>query len=215
MLDKLRRMGPFGSAVWADFRHSRRTLPSDFHHGDPGQLAAKVENYKADKLAELRTAGERREIVFDEPMVLITGVPRAGRDVPDEGEVPPIAEVPRIAKAPRIEDYFARRRVSEAMSSASKPPPGTPAPRPVENSRDEGPYRIIAQTWAPDLEKGDPGEIAEGTYTICGGMVRVEDAEGRPLASQVLRPGDDPAVVARSILRAKTREQFWDPIRYA
>ena len=30
MLDRLRRMEPFGSAVWADFRHSRRTLPSDF-----------------------------------------------------------------------------------------------------------------------------------------------------------------------------------------
>jgi hypothetical protein len=30
-----------------------------------------------------------------------------------------------------------------------------------------------------------PGEIAEGTYVISGGVVRVEDMEGRPLGSQV------------------------------
>jgi hypothetical protein len=33
-----------------------------------------------DKLAALRAAGETREIYFEEPSVIVTGVPRAGRD---------------------------------------------------------------------------------------------------------------------------------------
>jgi len=42
---------------------------------------ALLERAKADKIAELRAAGEKREIYFDaEPTVIITGVPRAGRD---------------------------------------------------------------------------------------------------------------------------------------
>ena len=31
MLERLRRMEPFGPVVPADFRHSKRTLLSDFH----------------------------------------------------------------------------------------------------------------------------------------------------------------------------------------
>jgi hypothetical protein len=40
---------------------------------------------------------------------------------------------------------------------------------------------------------------------VAGNVVRVEDMEGRSLGGQVLRPTDDPRVVARAILRtAKT-----------
>jgi hypothetical protein len=68
---------------------------------------------------------------------------------------------------------------------------------------------------APDLERGDHGEVAEGTYMVAGNVVRVEDMEGRSLGGQVLRPTDDPRVVARAILRtAKTPEPFWNPINY-
>jgi hypothetical protein len=43
---------------------------------------ALIERAKADKLAELRAAGEKREIYFDadKPTVIVTGVTRAGRD---------------------------------------------------------------------------------------------------------------------------------------
>jgi hypothetical protein len=59
--------------------------------------------------------------------------------------------------------------------------------------------------------------LIEGSYTISdGNIVRVEDDQGRPLGGQVLQPGDDPAAVARSILRTKkSAEPFWDPILYA
>ena len=43
---------------------------------------ALIERAKEDKLAELRAAGEKREVYFeaDKPTVIVTGVPRAGRD---------------------------------------------------------------------------------------------------------------------------------------
>src|SRR5512132_2860740 len=56
---------------------------------DPGQEAAEVESAKADKLAELRKAGETREIIFDEPMVIITGVPRGADFGKDWAPLPP------------------------------------------------------------------------------------------------------------------------------
>jgi hypothetical protein len=68
---------------------------------------------------------------------------------------------------------------------------------------------------APDLERGDHGEAAEGTYTVAGNVVRVEDMEGRSLGGQVLRPGQDHAAVARSILRTtKSPDPFYRPIPY-
>jgi hypothetical protein len=44
--------------------------------GEPEEAAAAIEAAKAEKLAELRATGEKREVHFDE-MVIITGVPRA------------------------------------------------------------------------------------------------------------------------------------------
>jgi hypothetical protein len=43
---------------------------------DPEQVEAEIESAKASKLAELRKAGETREIVFDPPLTISTGVPR-------------------------------------------------------------------------------------------------------------------------------------------
>jgi hypothetical protein len=80
----------------------------------------------------------------------------------------------------------------------------------------EGPHQIHVQIRCSDPDKGDPGAIAEGSSTVSsGGLVRVRDAEGQPLGTHVLQPLEDPASVARSILRAKKRpEAFWNPIPY-
>jgi hypothetical protein len=50
--------------------------------GVPQPTAGLMERAKAKKIAELRAAGEKREIHFDAdtPTVIVTGVPRAGRD---------------------------------------------------------------------------------------------------------------------------------------
>src|SRR5262249_45198252 len=53
--------------------------------GGPEEAAAGGESARAAKLAELKAAGEKREIYFEEDdaiSVIVTGVPRAGRDDP-------------------------------------------------------------------------------------------------------------------------------------
>ena len=53
--------------------------------GTPEEADAAIENGKARKLAEVREAGETREVYFEPVMgveAIITGVPRAGRDAP-------------------------------------------------------------------------------------------------------------------------------------
>jgi hypothetical protein len=50
--------------------------------GAPQPTAGLMERAQAEKIAELQAAGEKREIHFDAdtPIVIVTGVPRAGRD---------------------------------------------------------------------------------------------------------------------------------------
>jgi hypothetical protein len=114
-----------------------------------------LELAKADKIAELRKAGETREIIFVEPTdgtptVIITGVPRGELD---DDEAPPIAKSPED-KAPRVEDFGARRRVNEMLSSVDRPMPTTPPPASIERL-EEGPHQIHVQIRGSDPDKGD------------------------------------------------------------
>jgi hypothetical protein len=100
--------------------------------------------------------------------------------------------------------------------------PATPPPLPasalheVDTSPEQGPYRVSVTTRLPDPDRGDVGQIAEGSFTIKSGMVYVEDDQGQPLGRQVLKPRDNPKAVAKSILRAKrTPSSFWGPIPYS
>ena len=61
-----------------------------------------------------------------------------------------------------------------------------------------------------------PGAILEGHYTIDDGKVVVTDLHGRPIGKEEVRPGDDPTVTAKRILRRARlgRGDFYGPIRY-
>jgi hypothetical protein len=74
--------------------------------------------------------------------------------------------------------------------------------------------KITVQTEA--ATETSPGAILEGHYEIHDGKVRVTDAAGRPVGSEEFGPADDPAVVARRILRRARlgRGDFYGPIRY-
>jgi hypothetical protein len=174
--------------------------------GGPEEADEQLELAKADKVAELRAAGERREIVFDEPMVLITGVPRCDEDYED----------PPIAKAPRPEDFHARRQVSEALSAVSKPAPSTPAPRSVEEPAEPlVTHRIHVQV-APPTDN-DPGSVIEGSFTVsANGTLRVYGADSNLLGTEHLRPEANAGAAARRVLREKKAPtQFWGPIPYS
>jgi hypothetical protein len=52
----------------------------------------------------------------------------------------------------------------------------------------------------------DPGEVAEGYYSIAGKVVTVTDAKGRHIGSRTMIAGEDARVVAKQLLREKTPE---------
>jgi len=74
--------------------------------------------------------------------------------------------------------------------------------------------RIVVQTEA--ATETNPGAIAEGYYDLIDGKVVVTDLQGRPIGNEEAKPGDDPAVIAKRILRRARlgRGDFSAPIRY-
>ncbi len=58
------------------------------------------------------------------------------------------------------------------------------------------------------------GTIVEGTWTVASNQIRVRDMDGR-LYTQPLGPNDDPAVIARRLLKDKYDKHaaFYAPIQ--
>jgi hypothetical protein len=168
------------------------------------EVTAEIEAVKAREVVRLREAGERREIIFEEPLVLITGVPGCDESL----DVEPAAKEHETC---RVDDFGARRRVSEALNAVDKPMPNSPAPvsaeepEPLEGHR----YPIWVQVAAPT--DTDPGSVIEGTYTLAeGGVLRVYDVDGNPIGTEHLPPDANAAAVARRVLREKKGpSDFW------
>jgi hypothetical protein len=184
--------------------------------GGPERVEAVVAEYKASELAKLRAAGETREIIIDEPLVIVTGVPRAGRDDDycDDDYPARIASVSPAHPAPP-EDNTSSARPEDTLSEPPEPVVRSESVRSAGESTSEPRY-VRAQVRRPDPEKDDPGEIKEGQYRVEGNLLRVQDMQGRSLGTATLRPGDDIEAAARKILReAHGRHgSFYDPIPY-
>jgi hypothetical protein len=170
-------------------------------------------------VAELRKAGEKREIVFpkyetDERgelreaiSVVITGVPRAGRESDD---------IPR--------HYYVEPPSPAIFPRASRPAEGRPhvdvankAPTAAQqpDKQIEHVERIYTKTQTEGPSQANPGgRIAEGWYMVRDGTLHVEDMQGRLLGRRSVKAGDNIEALAREILREKTVNDFWAPIRY-
>ena len=74
--------------------------------------------------------------------------------------------------------------------------------------------RIVVQTEA--ATETSPGAIAEGNCDVIDDKVVVTDLQGRLIGSEKLKPGDDPTVIAKRILRRSRlgRGDFYGPLRY-
>ena len=73
--------------------------------------------------------------------------------------------------------------------------------------------RIIVQTEA--ATETSPGAILEGHYNLIDGKVVVTDLQGRPIGSEEAKPGDDPTLIAKRILRrGRAQRDFFRPINY-
>jgi hypothetical protein len=93
----------------------------------------------------------------------------------------------------------------------TKPIPPLPKPEPKVEAP-PNPTRVRTEARQRTHDPGDAGAIVEGYYDVRDGQVYVWTTENgsRALAHQPIRPGDDPAVVARRMLREKVaRGGFW------
>jgi hypothetical protein len=185
--------------------------------GGVEDAADALELVKASRIAELRAAGEKREIIFDPIEVMLTGVPRTSRDSKyverlDREHAKLNAEEIRQreieAAAARGIDFH------EGSKSHEYKPPPLP-PRAPETPAELEWRGIIVQVRGPDHERNDPGEIAEARYAVLNSVLYVEDAQGRRLGVHELEIGENAAAVARGIVRKKLGgNQFYRPIAY-
>jgi len=173
--------------------------------GGPEEAGAAAESARAANLAELRAAGEKREIYFEEDdaiSVIVTGVPRAGRD--DTYVLPSVD----TSMAARHADYTEAR--DRAAALAYKPPP-LPKPTPQPDMSEP---RYVRTEISPTSEK-DCGIIIEGRYTIdSNNLLRVHDMQGNLIGTEQVRPGDDVVTVAKRLLRKGAAPSFFAPLRY-
>jgi hypothetical protein len=171
-------------------------LPLDCIVGAGGDANKLVEEAKARKVAAARAAGEQREIFFEEPMVLVTGVPRgSGWGEWEPGE--PLR--------PQYPDRYA----AESRPAAKAPT----KPAPVDPATLE--WKRFHVTVTPPSEKDTAGIIIEAKYTIAGGELRLQ-WQDKVYATDI-RPGDDELHVARRLLRQKysSNDEFYGRINYA
>jgi hypothetical protein len=122
---------------------------------------------------------------------IITGVPRGD---PDQAEPAP--------------------QVQTASSEEGPSHPSTEEPATSGPSCSRPTYvRVIIRNGNDD---GDPGAIAEAYYTIEDGAVVLRDPDDKHITSRALLKGEDPAVLAKSLLREaeQPKGEFNRPIQY-
>jgi hypothetical protein len=148
----------------------------------------------------LRAQGDGREILFEEPELLVTGVPRND----DFGNW-------------KYEHFGPQYPDRYAVTTTALPRKGDDGnvlkpPQPASGEWKSVRVQVVAQ----DEKSGHPGTVIEAEYAQVGIEVRVK-YEGRGYA-EAIKPGDDPVAVARRLLRAKWNTHhggdFYAPIRY-
>jgi hypothetical protein len=146
----------------------------------------------AEALANLpTTAPDGRAIYYDpnDIRVVVTGVPRAD---PDFGE-----------PSPQIQTASAEGPSHPSEEPARSGPPSCSEPT------------YVRVTVRNGNDNGDPGAIAEAWFTIEDGLVVLRDGDDKHITSRALLKGEDPAVLARSLLReAEAPKDFNRPIHY-
>jgi hypothetical protein len=123
--------------------------------------------------------------------IIVTGVPRD----PDFGNwVPPQSASSEGTDHPSEETT----RSGEVRSPSS---PSEPA--------------YVRVTIRNGDKDGDPGQIAEAFYTIEDGLLVLRDSNDKHITSRALLKGEDPAVLAKILLREREgQNDFQQPIHY-
>jgi hypothetical protein len=179
--------------------------------------AARVRE-QADKVSELRRAGEQRKPVFDE-QVILTGVPRPGRD--DRYAERLRAERAQQTIEQRQQEEAEAAKLVEAYHEGSRSHEPEPPPAPLPKSVIASPPSDLQWTGVVVPISGPSaanpaGRAVEGRFGVADFILFVADAEGRLLTSRVLQPGDDPKAIARVVLRERHKKggAFWSTLDY-
>jgi hypothetical protein len=151
--------------------------------GAASSADAAVEQAKADKLKELHTAGETREVVFA-TTVVVTGVCKHGEAAVHGEPWKPTA--PPFLPGPKRDEVVEEEEVQTD-------------PEPVIQT-----YVCVQTRRCHDDD--DVGEVTEGYFSVDDDRVTVTDTKGRYIGSRALLKGEDARVVAKQLLRAKTPE---------
>jgi hypothetical protein len=161
-------------------------------HGEQN-VADATEEAKARKLAELRAIGDQRAVLFEEPFLIHTGVPRPAERKRYEPE----------EFAPKYPDRYTKERQGRPEPQDDEPMEPLP---PVEW------HKFTTTVRNPD-GKNDHGQVDENLYSIQGDTLAVKTLDGRPMGTLELRDGDEILAAARKVVREKGRSgAFWDPI---
>jgi len=161
------------------------------HVPEPDRAAA-FEEAKARKLAELRAAGEKRQVFFS-GLLMDTGVPRApGRAIGADDKSLSESKCPKCGRS----NMGGFHRCEPPLATGPKLPPPRSVPDMAEAKR-------IMATIAPRDER-DCGIVFFGSYKVEDRQVHVADQDGRSLGSLPVGPDDDVEAVARRLLREKT-----------
>jgi hypothetical protein len=157
------------------------TVPLCVAVSSASKAPAAVEQAQARKLAELRTAGEEREVRFD-TWVVVSGVPARGEDIGEEWKPAPRPPLP-----PHVDEDEKEAR---------------------EDPQPQLEFHVWTTVRLPNDDGSDPGEIREGWFSVEDGEIVLTDSKHKYITSRAL--GDqNPADLAKQLLReAKGPEDF-------
>ena len=137
--------------------------------------------------------------IHNELLYIFTGVPHASEYWREQYSTTPQVQPASSTKGPlstpdEVEPAGSGAAISSALSQ--------PTPTYV---------RVIIRNG----EDGDPGQIAEAYYTIEDGLLVLRDSNDKHITSRALLNGEDPAVLARILLREREApKDFQRPLHY-
>jgi hypothetical protein len=196
---------------------------------------ADIDNDKAlAALGQLEAEKERRQQakIDSGEVVVVQTVVVASRDEDVEE-----AKARAVARQPIPDDGRHVREFSYIFSGVPRGPDywkeeykySTPQVKPASSKGTDHPDEVEAASGLPiscsrpvyvrviirNGDEDDPGQIAEAWYTIEDGLLVLRDADDKHITSRALLKGEDPAPLARILLReAEAPKEFQAPIRY-
>ena len=102
----------------------------------------------------------------------------------------------------------------QTTASSEGAPPSEPAGSGEVLSPSPPSRPVYVKVTIRNGDDNDPGEIAEAWYKIEDGLLVLRDRDDKFITSRGLLKGEDPAVLARILLRERAPTEFQQPIRY-